>query len=90
MVRLMLGQIAKEHPAKGRFLQCSNNLFLVSDNKVDKATVQKSNKPTRRHKTTAVNNGLFTPNFQACMRPRPLHTLYGENQPENLITCQDQ
>jgi len=58
-MRLTLGWTAGEH-SKSRCLQCSNNLFLISDNKVDKATAQKSNKRTRKHKTTAVSNGLST------------------------------
>ena len=63
---------------RGRCLQCSNNLFLVSDNKVDKATAQS---PTNVQENTEQlpSTMSFPPviiNVHTCVRPRPLHTLY--------------
>ena len=52
MMRLMLGWNC------WRTFQ-GNNLFLVTDNKVDKAITQKSNRHTRKHKTTARTMGFL-------------------------------
>jgi len=38
--------------------------------------MQKSYKRTRKRKGIAINNGFSTSNLHACVRPRPLHSLY--------------